>query len=26
VVLVAVGLGVRHLAAVETRPYVYFQF
>jgi hypothetical protein len=26
VVLVAVGLGVRHLASVETRPYVYFQF
>jgi alginate O-acetyltransferase complex protein AlgI len=26
VVLVAVGLGVRHLASVEARPYVYFQF
>jgi D-alanyl-lipoteichoic acid acyltransferase DltB (MBOAT superfamily) len=26
VVLVLVGLGVRHLTSVETRPYVYFQF
>ncbi|EPX60715.1 hypothetical protein D187_001364 [Cystobacter fuscus DSM 2262] len=26
VVLVTVGLGVRHLASVETRPYVYFHF
>lgn len=26
VVLVLVGLGVRHLTAVEARPYVYFQF
>jgi D-alanyl-lipoteichoic acid acyltransferase DltB (MBOAT superfamily) len=26
VVLVALGLGVRHLSSVETRPYVYFQF
>ncbi len=26
VVLVAIGLGVRHLSSVETRPYVYFQF
>ena len=26
VVLVLVGLGVRHLMSVETRPYVYFQF
>jgi alginate O-acetyltransferase complex protein AlgI len=25
-VLVLVGLGVRHLSSVETRPYVYFQF
>jgi hypothetical protein len=26
VVLVLLGLGVRHLTSVETRPYVYFQF
>jgi D-alanyl-lipoteichoic acid acyltransferase DltB (MBOAT superfamily) len=26
VVLVAVGLGIRHLASVETRPYVYLKF
>ncbi len=26
VILVGVGLGIRHLSAVETRPYVYFQF
>lgn len=26
VVLVLVGLGVRHLTSVEARPYVYFQF
>jgi len=26
VVLVAVGLGIRHLASVEARPYVYLQF
>ena len=26
VVLVIVGLCVRHLTSVETRPYVYFQF
>jgi D-alanyl-lipoteichoic acid acyltransferase DltB (MBOAT superfamily) len=26
VVLVLLGLGIRHLSAVETRPYVYFQF
>ena len=25
-VLVAVGLGIRHLASVETRPYVYLKF
>ncbi|SEM30190.1 D-alanyl-lipoteichoic acid acyltransferase DltB, MBOAT superfamily [Stigmatella aurantiaca] len=26
VVLVLIGLGIRHLSAVETRPYVYLQF
>lgn len=26
VVLVVLGLGIRHLSAVETRPYVYLQF
>jgi alginate O-acetyltransferase complex protein AlgI len=26
VVLVAIGLGIRHLASVEARPYVYLQF
>jgi hypothetical protein len=26
VVLVLLGVGVRHLTSVETRPYVYFQF
>jgi alginate O-acetyltransferase complex protein AlgI len=26
VLLVAVGLGIRHLASVETRPYVYLKF
>ncbi len=26
VVLVLIGLGIRHLASVEARPYVYLQF
>lgn len=26
VVLVAIGLGIRHMSSVETRPYVYLQF